>query len=93
MRFHPRQLDNANFAGAEVRGANFYRDSDGGGTHGSGITPTQLYSTASYQAHDLTESACTATILPASTSPARTSRMRVSITSSTVAITYTLPLT
>ena len=43
-----RELD-----GAEIRGANFHRDSDLGERH-SAITPAQLYSTASYQAHDLT---------------------------------------
>jgi uncharacterized protein YjbI with pentapeptide repeats len=36
--------------GAEVRGANFARDDY---YPGSGVTLTQLYSTASYQAHDL----------------------------------------
>jgi uncharacterized protein YjbI with pentapeptide repeats len=41
-------LTGANLTGAEVRGANFYRDG------GSGITLEQLYSTASYVAHDLT---------------------------------------
>ena len=39
-------LTGANLTGAEVRGANFELR--------RGITPAQLYSTASYQAHDLT---------------------------------------
>jgi uncharacterized protein YjbI with pentapeptide repeats len=43
-------LTGANFTGAEVRGADFYRDTD----YGPGITAAQLFSTASYQAHDLT---------------------------------------
>ena len=42
-------LTGANFTGAEVRGANFARR-----YRGTGITAAQLYSTASYQAHDLT---------------------------------------
>jgi hypothetical protein len=42
-------LTGADFTGAQVQGANF--DTYGGGT---GLTPAQLYSTASYQAHDLT---------------------------------------
>jgi uncharacterized protein YjbI with pentapeptide repeats len=42
-------LTGANLTGAEVRGTNFERGSDVGG-----ITPAQLYSTASYVAHDLT---------------------------------------
>jgi uncharacterized protein YjbI with pentapeptide repeats len=43
-------LTGANLIGAEVRGADFYRNTD----YGTGITAAQLYSTASYQAHDLT---------------------------------------
>jgi uncharacterized protein YjbI with pentapeptide repeats len=43
-------LTGANLTGAEVRGAHFQRYSDDIGT----ITPAQLYSTASYLAHDLT---------------------------------------
>jgi uncharacterized protein YjbI with pentapeptide repeats len=43
-------LTNADFTDAEVRGASFGRDWFWGGT---GITPMQLYSTASYQAGDL----------------------------------------
>ena len=43
-------LTSANLTGAEVRGARFYRD----GYFDVGITTAQLYSTASYQAHDLT---------------------------------------
>ena len=42
-------LTGANLTGAEVRGANFIAI-----YVGSGITLAQLYSTASYQAHDLT---------------------------------------
>jgi uncharacterized protein YjbI with pentapeptide repeats len=41
-------LTDADFTGAGVRGANFDNVS------GAGITTSQLYSTASYQAHDLT---------------------------------------
>ena len=44
-------LTGANLTGAEVRGANFCRDDYSGGT---GISVAQLYSTASYLAHDLT---------------------------------------
>jgi len=44
-------LTGADFTGAQVQGANFLRGYDGGGT---GLTLAQLYSTASYQAHDLT---------------------------------------
>jgi uncharacterized protein YjbI with pentapeptide repeats len=43
-------LMGANLTGAEVRHANFIRDAFGGG---SGMTAAQLFSTASYQAHDL----------------------------------------
>src|SRR6185295_921911 len=43
-------VNGADFSDAEVRGANFYRDDNGG----SGLTLAQLYSTASYQAHNLT---------------------------------------
>jgi uncharacterized protein YjbI with pentapeptide repeats len=45
-------LIDANFAGAEVRGASFSLGFDGAYI-GSGLTLAQLYSTASYQAHDL----------------------------------------
>jgi uncharacterized protein YjbI with pentapeptide repeats len=54
--FAAATLTDADFTGAEVRGADF----DTGGLCGpsgcipTGITLTQLYSTASYQAHDLT---------------------------------------
>jgi hypothetical protein len=44
-------LTGANLTGAEVRGANFLRFINNGV---GGISLTQLYSTASYQAHDLT---------------------------------------
>jgi uncharacterized protein YjbI with pentapeptide repeats len=50
--FFAATLTGANFTGADVRGANFFRDDEFYG--GTGITPSQLYSTASYQAHDLT---------------------------------------
>ena len=43
-------LTGANLTGAEVRGANFSRNL----SMASGLTLPQLYSTASYQAHDLT---------------------------------------
>ena len=46
--FSSANLTGANFSGAEVRGAGF------GNPYGTGITMAQLYSTASYQAHDLT---------------------------------------
>jgi hypothetical protein len=49
--FHAAELSNADLTDADVRGANFHRDDFAGG---SGITPAQLYSTASYQARDLT---------------------------------------
>jgi uncharacterized protein YjbI with pentapeptide repeats len=45
-------LGGANLTGAEVRGANFSRSTYYAA--GSGLTAAQLYSTASYQAHDLT---------------------------------------
>ncbi len=44
-------LTGANLTGAEIRGASFHRDGLLGS--GTGLTPAQLYSTASYQAHDL----------------------------------------
>ena len=43
-------LTDAAFTGAEVRGANFSNPSNAG----TGITLAKLYSTASYQSHDLT---------------------------------------
>lgn len=46
--FWSANLINANLTGAEVRGAEFYNED------GTGITPAQLYSTASYQVRDLT---------------------------------------
>jgi uncharacterized protein YjbI with pentapeptide repeats len=45
-------LTGVNLTGAEVRWANFFFDPEYG--LGTGITTAQLYSTASYQAHDLT---------------------------------------
>jgi uncharacterized protein YjbI with pentapeptide repeats len=51
-------LTGADFTGAEVRGANFDKSGFFNGAYnyppGTGITLVQLYSTASYQAHDLT---------------------------------------
>ena len=52
MRGCGRHADRANLTRAEVQGATFYRDSYNG--VGSGITTAQLYSTASYQTHNLT---------------------------------------
>ncbi len=46
-------LTDAEFTGAEVRGASFDKDYCYTNCFGTGITPAQLYSTASYQAHDL----------------------------------------
>jgi uncharacterized protein YjbI with pentapeptide repeats len=49
-------LDGADFTGAEVRGAGFPRGRNpyySGDYYTGGLTPAQLYSTASYQAHDL----------------------------------------
>jgi uncharacterized protein YjbI with pentapeptide repeats len=48
--FTSATLTNTDFTRAEVRGATFGYEPYYGGT---GITPLQLYSTASYQAHDL----------------------------------------
>src|SRR5262249_15575828 len=45
-------LTGADCTGAEVRGANFSRDDVM--MIGTGISPAQLYSTVSYQAHNLT---------------------------------------
>ena len=61
-------LTGASLTGAEVRGANF---------SGSSLTAAQLYSTASYQAHDLTGIASAAT-WRACSSPVRTFRMLAS---------------
>jgi hypothetical protein len=47
------ELTGANFSNAEVRGARFTRGSTYGGPLVGGITLAQLYSTASYAAHDL----------------------------------------
>ncbi|HEY3394165.1 MAG TPA: pentapeptide repeat-containing protein [Lacipirellulaceae bacterium] len=47
--FFDSRLTGANLTGAEIRGASFVR-----WEHGMGISLPQLYSTASYQAHDLT---------------------------------------
>ena len=49
--FDDATLSGADFTGAEVRGTSFFKDTFYGG---SGITLPQLYSTASYQTHDLT---------------------------------------
>jgi uncharacterized protein YjbI with pentapeptide repeats len=49
VRFDDAVLTGANLTGAEMRAANITIYG-----HGSGITTAQLYSTASYQAHDLT---------------------------------------
>jgi uncharacterized protein YjbI with pentapeptide repeats len=54
--FFAASLTDADFAGAEIRGADFgilYLEGTPGRTRGSGITLSQLYSTESYQAHDL----------------------------------------
>ncbi len=53
--FSAADLTGANLTGADVRGANFNREWVGVPFSGpvGGITPTQLYSTASYQTHDL----------------------------------------
>jgi uncharacterized protein YjbI with pentapeptide repeats len=52
--FRYSDLTGANLTGAEVRGASFLRDEPGGiGYVSTGLTAAQLYSTASYQAHDL----------------------------------------
>jgi uncharacterized protein YjbI with pentapeptide repeats len=48
--FYGTSVTGSDFTGAEVKGASFGRDSSFSG----GLTLTQLYSTASYQAHDLT---------------------------------------
>jgi uncharacterized protein YjbI with pentapeptide repeats len=50
--FHLATLSSANFTDADVRGASFGRDEVY--RPNSGISLAQLYSTASYQAHDLT---------------------------------------
>lgn len=51
--FQGAWLTGADFTGAEVRCASFSAVTSEG-PRGTGITPTQLYSTASYQARDLT---------------------------------------
>ena len=54
--FNGATMTNADFSGAEVRGANFDRNDRASGIRypvGTGITLAQLYSTASYQAKDL----------------------------------------
>jgi uncharacterized protein YjbI with pentapeptide repeats len=48
VNFQFATLTDANFTDADVRGASFYD------TTSRGFTPEQLYSTASYRAHDLT---------------------------------------
>jgi uncharacterized protein YjbI with pentapeptide repeats len=50
--FYAATLTGADFTDAEVRGANFGINTYA--QRGTGITPAQLYSTASYAAHDLT---------------------------------------
>ena len=50
--FYGATLSGADFTDAVLHGANFSKDSFNG--IGTGITLEQLYSTASYQAHDLT---------------------------------------
>ncbi|MGD9634448.1 MAG: pentapeptide repeat-containing protein [Pirellulales bacterium] len=50
--FSAAVLTDANFSGAEVRGANFSVDIDTP-PYGTGITAAQLYSTANYQARNL----------------------------------------
>jgi uncharacterized protein YjbI with pentapeptide repeats/CubicO group peptidase (beta-lactamase class C family) len=52
--FWAATLTDADFAGAEVRGASFDRGNFWA-LEGTGITLAQLYSTASYQAHDLSK--------------------------------------
>ena len=55
--FSSATLTGADFTGADVRGASFRRTRDTYAGNpilfGTGITLAQLYSTASYQAHDL----------------------------------------
>jgi uncharacterized protein YjbI with pentapeptide repeats len=51
--FSRATLTNADFAGAEIQGASFNRDYFIDPPTGTGITLAQLYSTASYQAKDL----------------------------------------
>jgi hypothetical protein len=47
-------MTGADFTGADVRGATFYGEYDvSASRYGGGITLAQLYSTASFQAHDL----------------------------------------
>ena len=50
MRTSGAPLTGANFTGAECRGRDFF----GTSSRHCGITTAQLYSTASYLAHDLT---------------------------------------
>jgi uncharacterized protein YjbI with pentapeptide repeats len=52
--FNAATLTGADFTGAAVRGANFYTYYYGGqAVFGTGLTLAQLYSTASYETHDL----------------------------------------
>jgi uncharacterized protein YjbI with pentapeptide repeats len=55
VSFETASLTNANFTGADIRGASFAAVYDPyfGVRRGTGISLAQLYSTASYQAHDL----------------------------------------
>jgi uncharacterized protein YjbI with pentapeptide repeats len=51
--FNAAKLTDADFTGAQVRGAYFGRPYISNGNEGTGITSDQLYSTESYQSHDL----------------------------------------
>src|SRR5262249_32303968 len=53
VSFYGAGLTGADLTGAEVRGADFSVEYYDQGNSGSGITLAQLYSTASYQRHDL----------------------------------------
>src|SRR5262249_27657278 len=51
--FSGSTLTGANFTGAEVRGASFYQTTRGYGVWSDSLSAAELYSTASYQNHDL----------------------------------------